>query len=381
MPEQNLTTTYLVFLASPDDVSDERKQVEKVIEKINRFFEDRNIQFKLINWESMRPGYGKDSQSVIENQIPQFDIFIGIMWLTVGGSDSSKSGTIREFNMAQKRLAAGELVDIFFYFKDQPVSPIELNVSNLAEVQKFKSEFQEQGHYKTFASAKEFEELLEANLIDYIKNANGKSQPNEVNRDIKSKSEDDEDLGLYDLSESVTTNSNELVSDLENIQNITNTTVDKLNQRISEINSLKEDTKNYSQTKMKRVFNTTAHDMNVFCTQMNEELPDFEYHLSSFTNISDSLIGMLLSFNEDHDTDFELSALRDPINDLIQAMTTCEKSSLEAIQSIQTIPRLTTQLNKAKRRTIKIYDELIRIIRFGISELERILKSIGDTDE
>lgn len=382
MPDKKSIKVYSVFLASPDDVSNERNRVSKVIEKINRFFEHQNIQFNLIRWEAMRPGYGESAQDVIESQISQdYDIFVGIMWLTTGSSDSSESGTIQEYSAAKKRSDEGESVEIFFYFKEQPLETLsEINAHDLVEVQKFKFNFGKQGLYKSFVSTKEFEELLEQNLLDYIKDLSDKEKHEQINT-TPSKVDDPEnandEIGLFDLFESISTNSDKLVSNLSNITKFAEDSIKKLNQRTAEIEALNEDTKNFSITKLQRILNAAADDLNHFCNQMRRELPDFRSYLESFVNISHNLLITLKSINGDKTT--QLEKQRISLTYLVHMMQQTEIAYVKAMDSVSKLPSTTTQLNKARRRTVMTFERLISIFRNGIMKLELILMKTGDS--
>lgn len=77
-----------IFLASPGDVSTERNHVVKVVEEINRTVApDKGVVLEVIRSENAYPGYGKDGQAIINEQIGKMSdyvLFIGIMWNRVG---------------------------------------------------------------------------------------------------------------------------------------------------------------------------------------------------------------------------------------------------------------------------------------------------------
>ena len=81
MPEQ--FTNLKVFVASPSDVSEERKLLEQVVIELNKLIGTRlKYRLELIKWESdTYPGLGDDAQDVINKQIgDDYDVFIGIIW-------------------------------------------------------------------------------------------------------------------------------------------------------------------------------------------------------------------------------------------------------------------------------------------------------------
>jgi hypothetical protein len=77
-----------IFLASPSDVRQERALVREVIDEINRTVaKDKGVFLELISSERAIPGYGKDGQAIINEQIgdmQRHDLFVGIMWNHIG---------------------------------------------------------------------------------------------------------------------------------------------------------------------------------------------------------------------------------------------------------------------------------------------------------
>ena len=96
-----------VFVASPSDVSEERDCLDKVVAGINTALARRvGVRLELLRWErDTSPSFGKDAQEVINHQIPPYDIFIGILWHTIGSPTArAQSGTIEEFELAKAAL-------------------------------------------------------------------------------------------------------------------------------------------------------------------------------------------------------------------------------------------------------------------------------------
>ncbi|MER0041103.1 hypothetical protein [Pseudomonas sp. MGal98] len=99
-----------VFIASPSDVSDERKILDSVINELNKTW-SKSLKLRLepIKWETdAYPNFGPYSQDVINNQIDDdYDIFIAIFWSKIGTkTPAAQSGTIEEFERAYKNTRA-----------------------------------------------------------------------------------------------------------------------------------------------------------------------------------------------------------------------------------------------------------------------------------
>ena len=71
-----------IFVASPGDVQVERNALARVIEEVNvtisAIAPEKNIGLELVRWEThVHPGLGRDAQEVVNQQVPDYDIFIG----------------------------------------------------------------------------------------------------------------------------------------------------------------------------------------------------------------------------------------------------------------------------------------------------------------
>lgn len=91
-----------IFLASPGDVNTERRHVEKVIEEINRTVAAAlGVVLEVISSKNAFPGYGKDGQAILNEQIGnmhEYELFIGIMvepdWHTDSTSEIRNRGGV-----------------------------------------------------------------------------------------------------------------------------------------------------------------------------------------------------------------------------------------------------------------------------------------------
>jgi hypothetical protein len=85
-----------VFIASPGDVNEERDIVSLVVAELRRVFETL-LPFSLdaVRWETHAwPDAGEDAQDVINREIGEFDILVGIMWRRFGTPTTrARSGT------------------------------------------------------------------------------------------------------------------------------------------------------------------------------------------------------------------------------------------------------------------------------------------------
>lgn len=136
-------TVIRVFVASPSDVDDERQRIRDVINELNGMIcSVYSIRLELVTWEnSTYPSMGEDAQDVINRQIADdYDVFVGIMWSRFGSETGRHgSGTEEEFERAYDRYADGRnLLELMFYFKDEPVAPSKLDPIQLGKVFEFR---------------------------------------------------------------------------------------------------------------------------------------------------------------------------------------------------------------------------------------------------
>src|SRR5687767_2232153 len=89
-----------IFVASPGDVSQERDIVSVVVQELRRTIGDiRGVELETVRWETHAwPDIGEDAQDVINSQIGEYDVLVGVMWKRFGTpTKRAKSGTGEEF--------------------------------------------------------------------------------------------------------------------------------------------------------------------------------------------------------------------------------------------------------------------------------------------
>jgi hypothetical protein len=122
-----------IFVASPGDVSEEREIVSMVVDELRRIVGKlRHVELEAVRWETHAwPDIGDGAQDVINRQIGQYDIFVGIMWKRFGTpTKRADSGTAEEFDRAYTLFRRFGRPKIMFYFRTTPfysTSPAELS--------------------------------------------------------------------------------------------------------------------------------------------------------------------------------------------------------------------------------------------------------------
>jgi hypothetical protein len=168
--------TLRVFVASPSDVAEERGALKRLVRDINDVLTyldpARNLHIELVGYETdSYPDLGSP-QDVINRQIPvDYEIFIGIMWKRCGTPTKvAPSGTIEEYRRACEKRKQGGRPRIMFYFCDEPIAlPSEEELTQLAEVLKFRREVNEIGLTASYPTHAEFTEHVRGGLLRAIR--------------------------------------------------------------------------------------------------------------------------------------------------------------------------------------------------------------------
>jgi hypothetical protein len=162
-------------------VSEERDIISNVvIPEIQRIFGDnqllgnkQQIELEAIRWETHAwPDVGDDAQDVINKEIGDYDILVGIMWKRYGTpTKRAGSGTGEEFERAYDYFKAYQKPKIMFYFRTAPfytTTPSEL--AQFQKVVKFRGKLEELGVlFWEYNSPLQFERNVREHLIRQIR--------------------------------------------------------------------------------------------------------------------------------------------------------------------------------------------------------------------
>jgi hypothetical protein len=172
-----------VFVASPNDVADERARLALVINGLNKGLADHvGVILEMRDWSDVVPKMGR-GQQVILDQIPveTWEVMIGIFWhrygMPSGGKNLSESGTHEEFNAAYESWNKNGKPQIMFYRCIRPITDTSyLDVESQEKINAFFKEFEtggkNQGLYRTYNTPEEFERLVRDHLEKLLLNFN-----------------------------------------------------------------------------------------------------------------------------------------------------------------------------------------------------------------
>lgn len=164
-------TNIKIFIASPNDVSQERAFLFDVASELNRSVcPTKGIRLEVVGWERVIPDIGKHPQKIIDEQVGPYDIFVGIMWKRFGKSTlGAGSGTEHEFNLAFKNRKKFGTPRIMFYFKQKPYSPKSPEETDQwSKVLRFKKKLEKIGLIKEYETPNDFKDLVREHLSKMI---------------------------------------------------------------------------------------------------------------------------------------------------------------------------------------------------------------------
>lgn len=376
-------TLVQVFVASPSDVQRERDLLESLVTELNQnWSRNLGVIFELVRWEThVRPAFGSDPQAIINEQIgDEYDVFIGILWGCFGTpTPRAMSGTFEEFQRAYKRFQDTGAPEVMFYFKDAPMAPSKIDSAQLQRVQSFRASLPEKGGiYATFEDESGFQTSLRAHLaalaqkfsMATIAPATGIA-PVEL-ACAESSSLDTDELGYLDYVELYESRMADLTAALTAISGATVRVGQQINQRTKELTELQVNRPDA--TTMRRFVKRAADDMDAYADVLAKQLP----LMTSCREAALQALTRALTLHQDfRNTDkSDLQSLRMSLAGLLSATCSSRKSLGGFKDSISRLPRMTGDLNRAKRAVLRQLDFMLGEIDSTRHNIDNILKSI-----
>lgn len=370
MPE--LQYVIRVLVGSPSDVTEEREILEEVVRELNATWSKAlGLRFELLRWETAaRPGVGTDPQDVINRQIgDSYDIFIGILWSKFGTpTPRASSGTAEEFERAYRRFQADpKAVSLMFYFCETPLSPARIEPAELARVQAFRSSLGPMGVlWWSYPDKDSFAQFLRTHLARQAQEwkrrieappAQEAAKPPqvEVTESAPAKASDEEE-GLLDLWELVQDDIASLTEAAERIGAAITDVGSQMQKRTAEMDALRVGGAPPDFRKLKNVVTRSAEDMQLFAAQIEAHTPSFAATCQRLIERV-TRVGMLQAEFTPANPDAGKQTLA-AAESLIATLGSSRESTLSFRHVVAGLPRMTTNLNKARRRVVDALDHL-----------------------
>ena len=392
-------TILSVFVASPGDVDEERNRLEDVICEFNTTWSRKfGIRLELIRWETHAyPSVGKDPQSVINEQVPQdFDLFIGLMWYRFGTQTGhAGSGTVEEFQRAKQRYDANpDALQLMIYFKDAPpkIPLSQLDHTQLASISEFRSSLGEEGVlYWSYQTVDEFERIVRLHLTRHVQSRQSQidtlrpSTPSVANEKITTEDSSNEieedELGILDLVEQAEDEFSTLTEITERIASATDDIGNKVKNRSAEMTEFRAGPDSKNRKAVKRLFERVATDMDQYVHRIETELPLFSRYLNSGMNALTEATVLSIEFSTDENKIEQIKNDAKIIREFRETMGTVESQLSEFRETVSSLPRMTTVLNRSKRAMTNVIQRLIDELRGAqmmAQEAETSIASIID---
>lgn len=130
--------TIKIFLASSDELEDDRYAFGNLVRRLDKIYETRGIRIELFEWEDYDAAYNaRRKQDEYNDLIKASDMFLALFYIKAGNF------TIEEFDVAIEEFRQHASPKIYVYCKELHAG--EMESSDLKE---FKRKlFEEMGHY------------------------------------------------------------------------------------------------------------------------------------------------------------------------------------------------------------------------------------------
>lgn len=368
-----------VFVSSPNDVKTERQRLDKVVRELNSGWSGDGLQIELIRWEThVHPDFGTDPQAVITTQMTdEYDVFIGILWSRFGtATPRFASGTSEEFDSAYSKWQADpKSLTVMVYFKDEPVSPSQMDPDQLKKVQDFKTRLGPLGAlYWTFRGVDDFEVDVRLHLVQVVREWRQRLQLDASSDPSKNIGEvsiptidaltdkashpdqefaDEDDFGYLDYMDLVTEAGNRHEAVLGRMTSAMELIGRKTVERIVETEVLLSEP---SISAARLLAEQTAHDLNEFAVSLLSDIPQMsQAHADLLRFMVGGATSALEFGSSGRDQVRQVIGQIDEFDDVIK-MTRGQIREFQS--SVTQIPRMTVAHAKAKRRALEALDRL-----------------------
>jgi hypothetical protein len=163
-----------VFLASPGDLKDERRAAKHVVDVFNKQWADNlGVHVELVGWEDTVSRIGRP-QELINRDLDQCELFIGVMWKRWGSPPSNESrhtsGFEEEFERSIESRRKGQRPEISLLFKEIDPKLLEDPGEDLKKVIAFKNKIvaEKAVLFQSFSSPLEFDDHIRGCITNYV---------------------------------------------------------------------------------------------------------------------------------------------------------------------------------------------------------------------
>lgn len=388
MPRQS--TTVSVFLASPSDVQHERDLISDIAVRWNmRHGRTKAVFIELLRYEtSVSAGFGDDGQSVINEQIgDDYDALIAVFWNRIGtATDRSASGSVEEIEKAIARFKSDGNVEVAVYFKQAAANVDSLDLQQVQGIRDLKKRLETEGSlHKPFSNDGQLTleiEMLFDRLARRFSSGDAEKKTKSVSKlstsaisdSANSSPSDSDEIGWFDVMDALEKHADE-----------TNAFTIELGNRLSELGD-----KTSAQTSFiedaARLGPLQATDVKPAIVAISSTMDSFsEFVEQGIEKYKESTLGVGHDIRTivDLSSDFDQSAddSKEAVNTISNLISSAE-GGLESLhglsQATSSLPRMTTQFNKSRKRLLSnlflVQNEISNLIEMLNSSLSELIK-------
>jgi hypothetical protein len=158
-----------IFLACPGDLVSERSRFPRLIETVNNLrAHSLGFHLEAVGWERVIPSFGRP-QDLINRELEGADLAVILFWNRIGSpssKNSSKTGTVEEFELARRLYTETNRPLVWVYFR----KPSSLEGDQLVGVLAFRKAIEEEKDlfFREYEALEEWEEMFRQHLVAYL---------------------------------------------------------------------------------------------------------------------------------------------------------------------------------------------------------------------
>jgi len=259
---------------------------------------------------------------------------------------------------------------MMIYFKDAPISPSNIDPESIAKIRSFQESLGEEGVlYWKFEETENFEQLVRIHLARQIQAWKDGIRPEtdsgqkfvEILEKPEDKDIEFDDDGIFELLDLFDEKISNLTEITDRITDATNELTERINEATDEINKLPRDTEgNASRNDARRIIRRVSSHLESFTTRIEAERPLFGDAMNSGVNslIKAITLSSDLNYDNEEDSQQKEEALG-AVVELRSAISASRASMHNLRESISETPRITKDLNRAKRGATYALDKLL----------------------
>lgn len=371
-----------VFISCTSEIKEEINSINLIIEEIIKTSGKRDqFTIEALNWNrDVYSSKGVEVQSVVNEQIKDFDLLIGILWKKAGTPTKEfPSGSIEEMSLALEKNK-----NIMIFFNTQSPSDInEIDPEQLQIIKNFKNDLSDKGFlYKEYNSINNFESMIKIDLYniihDKILNQSFSKEPivevptvskyAHVYKAINTAEDEVQNLdqNFLEIIDKGTLEIETLTDCMNTISSIFGAFNITLNEYSNEITRAAAISDNRLRNKK---LETTIKNVTELLISFNKDLEPqslvFQEVFPEFGNTYTSLFIMVENIESD-----EVNEMRDSATLLKLIMEEGLNSYVSLLGSIRGVPPFNSGFNQAKRQTEIIIKNLTKSMLDGLLTLD-----------